>query len=289
MGVRVEITLYAPDEVTAAGAARAAYARYAELEQIMSDYRPDSELMLLCARAGTGPVAVSEELFLVLSQALEISELTDGAFDVTASPVVRLWREARRTGELPSSADRSAALRLVGWRNMSLNPRLQTVELALSGMLLDLGGIAKGYANDEALLVLKAHGVTRAMVQAGGDISVSGPPPGRLGWAVSVRGLPDTLYLSHAAVSTSGDTEQFVEIDGVRYSHIVDPRTGLGVSDRIQATVIAANGLTSDPLATAATIVDPESSRTLARRLGTTLLLTRAKMGPWEREPLPQR
>lgn len=289
MGVRVEITLYAPDEVTATRAARAAYSRYAELEQIMSDYRPDSELMRLCAQAGTGRVPVSEELFLVLSKAQEIAELTDGAFDVTASPVVRLWREARRTGEMPSQADRDAALKLVGWRRMTLDPRRQTIELALSGMLLDLGGIAKGYANDEALRTMKAHGIDSAMIQAGGDISVSGPPPGRLGWAVSVRGMRDTLYLTYAAVSTSGDTEQFVEIEGVRYSHIVDPRTGFGVSDRIQATVIAANGLTSDPLATAATIVDPKTSRTLARRFGTTLLLTRAKMGPWEREPLPQR
>ena len=268
MGVRVEITLYAPDEVTADQAARAAYSRYAELEQIMSDYRPDSELMLLCARAGTGPVPVSEDLFLVLSQAQEIAELTDGAFDVTASPVVRLWREARRTGEMPSQADRDAALGLVGWRKMTLDGRRRTVELALPGMLLDLGGIAKGYANDEALRVLRAHGVERAMVQAGGDISVSGPPPGSLGWSVSIRGLPDTLYVSHAAVSTSGDTEQFVEIDGVRYSHVVDPRTGLGVTTRIQAMVIATSGLQSDPIATAATILSAKKSGLITKQLG---------------------
>ncbi|MCH7945937.1 MAG: FAD:protein FMN transferase [Armatimonadetes bacterium] len=281
MGVRVDITLYAPDEVTAAGAARAAYSRYAELEQTMSDYRPDSELMRLCAHAGTGPVSVSEDLFLVLSQAQKISELTDGAFDVTASPVVRLWREARRTGEMPSQADRDAALKLVGWQRMTLDPRWRTVDLALPGMLLDLGGIAKGYANDEAIRVMKANGVERAMVQAGGDISVSGPPPGRLGWAITVRGLPDTLYLKHAAVSTSGDTEQFVEIDGVRYSHVVDPRTGLGVTTRIQATVVAGRGLVSDPVATAATVMMLADSQRLARNLGLTLLRPEHWLSGW--------
>ena len=274
MGVRVEITLYAPDKVTAAGVARAAYSRYAELEQTMSDYRPDSELMRLCAQAGTGPVPVSEDLFVVLERSLEISELTGGAFDVTASPIVRLWREARRSGEMPSQADREAALRLVGWRKMTLDRRRQTVALALPGMLLDLGGIAKGYANDEALRAMNVLGVGRAMVQAGGDISVSGPPPGRLGWAVSVRGLPDTLYLSHAAVSTSGDTEQSVVIDGVRYSHIVDPRTGYGSTTRVQATVIAPYGLTTDPVATAATVIPPEETHKLARQLGISVSMT---------------
>jgi thiamine biosynthesis lipoprotein len=256
MGGRVTLTLYAPDEDTAAAAARAAYGRYAALEDVMSDYRPASELMRLCARAGTGPVGVSAELFEVLAFGLRVSEWTDGAFDVTASPVVRLWRTARQTGSMPAERARLLALLLVGWRNVVLDPLLRTVELRLPGMLLDLGGIAKGYANDCALLALKANGVDRAMVEAGGDIGVSGAPPGAQRWAIKVRGLPDTFYLSECAISTSGDTEQFVEIGGVRYSHVVDPRTGLGVTTRVQASVIAPCGLTTDPLATAL-CVDP--------------------------------
>jgi thiamine biosynthesis lipoprotein len=276
MGGRVTLTLYAPDEDTAAAAARAAYGRYAALEDVMSDYRPASELMRLCARAGTGPVRVSAELFEVLAFGLRVSEWTDGAFDLTASPVVRLWRAARQTRQMPSERARLSALLLVGWRNVALDPLLRTVELGLPGMQLDLGGIAKGYANDCALSVLRENGVDRAMVEAGGDIGVSGSPPGAQGWSVKVRGLPDTFYLSECAISTSGDTEQFVEIGGVRYSHVVDPRTGMGVTTRVQASVIAPRGLTTDPLATAL-CVDPTFVTRLERNAGATTLVTIVK------------
>ncbi len=273
MGGRVDITLYAPDEDTAERAGRAAFGRYAALEDVFSDYRPTSELMRLCAKAGTGPVEVSPDLFRVLAYAQQVSEWTDGAFDVTCSPVVRLWRTAQQTGSMPSERARLLALLLAGWRNVALDPLLQTVELRLPGMQLDLGGIAKGYANDHALLALKANGVDRAMVEAGGDIGVSGAPPGSLGWAIKVRGLPDTFYLSECAISTSGDTEQFVEIGGVRYSHVVDPRTGKGVTTRVQATVIAPQGLVTDPLATAL-CVDPKLSESLKRSTGASLIVT---------------
>lgn len=267
MGGRVTLTLFAPDEDTAERAARAAYGRYAALEDVFSDYRPASELMRLCALAGTGPVAVSAELFDVLAFGLRVSEWTGGAFDMTASPVVRLWRTARQTGSMPPERARLLAQLLVGWRNVSLDPLLRTASLLLPGMQLDLGGIAKGYANDHALLALKANGVDRAMVEAGGDIGVSGAPPGAQGWAIKVRGLPDTFFLSECAISTSGDTEQFVEIGGVRYSHVVDPRTGLGVTTRVQASVIAPRGLTTDPLATAL-CVDPSIERSDLSEIG---------------------
>jgi thiamine biosynthesis lipoprotein len=267
MGGRVDLTLYAPDEDTAEGAARAGYARYAELEDVFSDYRPASELMRLCARAGTGPVPVSRELFDVLAFSLQVSALTGGAFDVTASPVVRLWRTARQTGSLPSERAMLTALARVGWRHVLLDPFMRTVELELPGMQLDLGGIAKGYANDACLLAMRAHGVERAMVEAGGDIGFSGPPPGALGWSVRVRGLSGGSFVSSGGMSTSGDTEQFVEIGGVRYSHVVDPRTGLGVASRVQATVVAGRGLVSDPLATAL-CVDSSLEGVLEREFG---------------------
>ena len=276
MGVRVEVTLYAPDQDTAEDAARAAFDRYAELEQVMSDYRPSSELMQLCGKAGTGPVPVSHDLFIVLQAAQKVSEETDGAFDITASPVIRLWREARKSGKMPDADSLKEALALVGWHNVVLDPLHQTVSLLLPGMQLDLGGIAKGYANDQALIAMQAKGVDRAMIEGGGDISVSGPPPGHLGWAIKVRGVPNIVYVQHAAVSTSGDTEQFVEIDGKRYSHVVDPHTGLGVTNRAQATVIASRGIDTDPYATSLT-VRPDLKNAIQKLLSATVLTTVVK------------
>jgi thiamine biosynthesis lipoprotein len=261
MGVETRITLYAPDAATAAQAARSAFGRIAVLDSLLSDYRPDSELTRLSARAGGPPVRVSEELFSVLSRARELARLSGDAFDVTAGPLVRLWRGARRSGVLPTPAERAEALARTGWRHLRLDSASRTARLAVPGMQLDLGGIAKGYAADEGISTLRAHGVHRALIEMGGDVVAGGPPPGTRGWRVRVadaRGAPRALRLAHAAVSTSGDTEQFVEIGGVRYSHVVDPATGVGLTTRAAATVVAADGITADALSTLLTVLGPE-------------------------------
>ncbi len=280
MGVRVRIVLYAPQEVTARTAAASAFERFAELEAVMSDYRSDSELMRLCDRAGEGPVPVSEDLFVVLESAQEVAALSGGAFDITAGPLIRLWREARKSGVMPGRKELDEARNRVGWEGLRLDKVRRTAELMKPKMRLDLGGIAKGYACDEALRALAAHGIERALVEAGGDIAASGPPPGETGWRIAVRGSPKReVLIAHEAVSTSGDTEQYVEIDGTRYSHIVDPRTGLGVTTRIQATVIAKNGLTTDPLATAFCVLGPDDAERLQKRYGAKVMFVTAKNG----------
>jgi thiamine biosynthesis lipoprotein len=255
MGTRFRIVLYAPDEAAANRAKAAAFERIAALDGIMSDYRPASELMQLCARAGGEPVKVSDELFFVLSEAQEVSRLSDGAFDVTVGPVVRLWRKARQARQLPDPDELAKARALVGYQNVRLDKKAQTVQLLKSGMQLDLGGIAKGYTADQALAVLRRHGVTRALVAAGGDIAVSDAPPDAAGWKVGIAPLEDPekpptrfLTLANSAVSTSGDAEQYVEIGGKRYSHIVDPRTGIGLVGRMSVTVVAPKGIQSDSL-----------------------------------------
>jgi thiamine biosynthesis lipoprotein len=265
MGTRFRIVLYAPDEGTAHKASRAAFDRVAALDACMSDYKADSELMRLCAKAGGKPVPVSDELFFVLSRAQELARRSDGAFDVTVGPVVRLWRRARRTQQLPDPDKLAQARALVGYKNVRLDARAHTVQLLKPGMLLDLGGIAKGYAADEALAVLAKHGVTRALVAAGGDIAVSAAPPGEAGWKVAIAPLPNDeaapgpyMLLENAAVSTSGDAEQFVEIDGKRYSHIVDPRTGLGLVGRMSATVVARNGISADSMTKVVAVLGAE-------------------------------
>jgi thiamine biosynthesis lipoprotein len=265
MGTRFKIILYAAEEASTRKAAAAAFARIAALDQMMSDYRPSSELMQLCRKSGREPVPVSKELFFVLSKAQEVSRLSDGAFDVTVGPIVRLWRLARRSQQLPDPKDLAAARALVGYQNIRLDEKKQTVQLLKAGMRLDLGGIAKGYAADEALETLRKHGITRALVAAGGDIAVSEPPPGTKGWKVGIAPLTDPdvtperyVVLAQAAVSTSGDAEQYIEIGGKRYSHIVDPKTGLGLIGRQSVTVTARRGITADSMTKVVAVLGPE-------------------------------
>ena len=263
MGTQFRIALYAQDAEIAGRAAAAAFDRIARLDATMSDYRETSELMTACKRAGGQWVKVSDDLFDVLAMSQAFARRSRGAFDVTVGPVVRLWRRARRMNELPDAKKLAAARRLVGYARLRLDAGRRTVRFNQSGMLIDLGGIAKGYAADAALAVLKDHGITSALVAAGGDIAMSDAPPGSAGWTVAVRGLAGEdeaamihLRLANAAVSTSGDAEQFVEINGVRYSHIVDPRTGQALTGRRSVTVVAVRGATADALATAANVLD---------------------------------
>lgn len=271
MGVPVQIVLYAADEAVANRAAAAAFARIEQLNGILSDYDGDSELRRLCRSSGPDrPVPVSPELFFVLSRSVSLSEQTDGAFDVTVGPVVKLWRRARRRKKMPDADHLADALKRVGYRAIRLDPDSRQVELGMTSMRLDLGGIAKGYAADEALRVLKAHGVQRAMIDAGGDIVTGDAPPGEPGWRIGIASIEDPdaapnrfMPLANAAVATSGDAYQSVTIDGTRYSHIVDPKTGLGLTRRSSVTVVAADGITADSLASAVSVLGPERGRKL--------------------------
>jgi FAD:protein FMN transferase len=264
MGTQFRLVFYAADEASAQKASQAAFRRVAELNGIMSDYLPESELMRLCKKAGGPAVPVSNDLFTILARAAEISRITDGNFDVTVGPVVRLWRRSRRTQLLPDAQELAAAKALVDYRLVELDPVARVVRLAKPGMMLDLGGIAKGYAAEAAQTILKQHGITRALVAAGGDIALSSPPPGKDGWTVGIARAPGessdgpNLLLHDCGVSTSGDASQYVEIGGKRYSHIVDPRSGLGLTDSWQVTVIAPNATTSDGMTKVLCVLGPE-------------------------------
>jgi thiamine biosynthesis lipoprotein len=287
MGVPFSITLYAPSEEAANDAARAAFARIKELNGILSDYEPESEMMRLCRNSGPGkPIKVSDDLWEILTRAQQLSRETQGAFDVTVGPVVRLWRKARRQKQLPPAVEIEAARALVDYRNVKLDEDAHTVELLKAGMQLDFGGIAKGYAADEALAVLRQRGLTRALVAGSGDIAVGDPPPGQPVWRVGIAPLGDTappsefIGLKNAAVSTSGDAWQFVEIGGRRYSHIVDPRTGIGLTDRSSVTVVAPNDTAADALATAVSVQGPEAGIRLIEQMpGAAALIVRAPVG----------
>lgn len=260
MGTLVRLVLFAPDPRVASAAARAALDRVGELDAALSDYRDSSEVSRLGRAAGGPPVRVGPDLFAVLERAQDVGRRSGGAFDVTVGPLVRLWRRTLRTGDWPDPARRAEALSCVGIDKMHLDPVERTVRLDRAGMRIDLGGIAKGYAGDQALRVLRARQVSSALIAVGGDVVAGDAPPGEGGWVVAVEpddetGARESLLLRRAAVSTSGDREQWVERDGVRYSHILDPRTGIGLSGRRRATVVAAEGVTADSLATAACVL----------------------------------
>ena len=266
MGVPFRITLYASDEAVARRAADAAFERVEVLNSILSDYDPDSELSRLGQISGQGrAVPVSRDLWQVLELSQRIAEQSDGAFDITIGPLVNLWRRARRKHELPAP-DLIAEMRArVGFRKLRLDPAARTAELLAPDMRLDVGGIAKGVAVDAALQVLAAHGITRALVAASGDIGASDAPPGQPGWKIQVAALDapgappaQIVRLRHSAVSTSGDTFQRVEIDGVRYSHIVDPRTGVGLTDHSLVTVLGPDCTTTDSWETTISLLGPE-------------------------------
>jgi FAD:protein FMN transferase len=270
MGTLVRIVLYAPSGLVADDAAAAAFGRVAALDQALSDYRDSSELMRLSRRSGGGPVEVSDDLFRVLRAAQQIARESAGAFDVTVGPLSVLWRQARRQGELPDSARLAAARALVGHAELALDERRRTVCLLKPGMQLDLGGIAKGFAADEAAAILAQRGIESALIAAGGDIVATGPPPGSVGWRIAVASIegadrPPAGYLTlrNAAVSTSGDSEQFLVVGGVRHSHIIDPRTGLALTGRSSVTIVAPTGTTSDGLATAVSVMGPVSGMRL--------------------------
>lgn len=274
MAVPVRIVLYAAEAAIADRAAQAAFARIHQLNGVFSDYDETSELRRLCETAGQGKlVRVSDELWRVLVKAQEIAEKSDGAFDVTCGPIVQLWRRARRMKALPAADRLQAARQLVGYRLVRLEPQGQAVELLKAGMRLDLGGIAKGYVVQDTLRVLREQGVPAAMVDAGGDLGLGEPPPGRAGWRIGVgttdpKGSPRIyLCLSRTAVATSGDMWQYVIIDGVRYSHIVDPRTGLGLTDHSTVTIVTADGTTADALSTAVSVLGSEQGLQLVESI----------------------
>ena len=269
MGVPVRLVVYATDETAAVNACRAAYARVKQIDDAASDYKKSSELNELVRQAATRPVKVSQDLWVLLKESQRLAQATDGAFDVTVGPLVQLWRTARRTKQLPSQADIDAAKSLVGWQKVHLDEAARTVKLAAPNMKFDLGGIAKGYAGDHAIQVLKQRGITSALYEAGGDIIVSDPPPGAQGWRIALQhsgpDMPAELTIANTAVSTSGDTEQFVEIAGKRYSHVVDPKTGIGLTNRSMATVQAPQGIHTDALSTALTLIGEERAKELLK------------------------
>ncbi len=273
MGTLVRIKLYAKDENQAQLAFRAAFARIAQLDSVLSDYQPDSELNQLCRTAVSRPVRVSDDLFRVVSASEQLSAETAGAFDITLGPLTHLWREARKCQRLPEPVALTAAAARCGYRKLRIDRSQRTIQLDGPGMQLDVGGIAKGYAADEALLVLSKLGIRSSLVAVSGDLAFSAAPPGQAGWKIGIDALDNAanpftrvLLLANAAVSTSGDNEQHLDANGKRYSHIIDPKTGLGLTTQIVVTTVARRGIQADPAATAISVLGPKEGLAFVER-----------------------
>lgn len=280
MGSQFNIILYSDDDSAANQASKEAFARIEELNQIMSDYLDESELNRLSRTSGSGgAVKVSDDLFAVLKKSIRMAEMTNGLFDITIGPMSKFWRVVRMSPEpgLPTEQELRELREKVGCQHIRLDEKHQTVTLLKPGMQLDLGGIAKGYAAEEALKVLREYGINRALIDAGGDVTLGDPPPGRKSWDVAVpknqvkgENRFITLKVANRTVATSGDLFQFVVIAGERYSHILNPKTGLGATRQIQATVISPDGMQADALASVLTLMDPEEGIALINRLDQT-------------------
>lgn len=275
MGTLFTATLYGEDEALATKAGQAALDRVEAINQIASDYLPESELSRWNRAPDHQAIPVSEDLFRLIAFSVKTAEITDGAFDITCTYAVQLWRRARRQHKMPTAEQLSHAVALTDWKALQLDPAKRTVTKLKPGLLIDLGGIGKGYAANEALLVLRRLGFNRALVAGSGDIAIGDPPPNEGGWEVGLRTFEkpedqDRLFhvrLKNCGCSTSGDLHQFFDLDGKRYSHIIDPKTGLGLTKRIACTVIAPDAFWSDAFDTPMCILGVEKGMSTAAKL----------------------
>lgn len=261
MGTHMRIALYAFDESSAKTAAEAAFDKVANIESKISSWKKDSELTQLVERDWdtSERARVSRDLGHCLQAGVDFGRKSEGALDITAGQVIALWRKAREKGLPPSPEAIANAMRFVGWKRIELDDSRPAVRLE-PGTRIDFGALGKGYALDRASGVLKAKEMPAHLIDFGGDIIVGKRPPGQEAWLVRVPGWKEPVALEHAAVASSGDSEQFLEIDGTRYSHIVDARTGTALTHDLQVTVISHAALLADGYATTLSIVGPDGA-----------------------------
>ncbi|MGD2123424.1 MAG: FAD:protein FMN transferase [Gemmatimonadota bacterium] len=270
MGTDAEIYLYAESGEAASELFQAAFAEIEAAEDALSIYSPTSEISRINQNAGVEPVTTDPEVFHLIGLALDCSERTGGAFDITVGPLVEAWGFFRGGGRSPSPEELSAARANSGWKKVALDEGRRSVRFRVPGVELDLGGLGKGWALDRAARKLKGLGVEAALLGLGQSTYLAiGAPPDTEGWVVSI---PDprssteaisTIRLRDRALSTSGNAERYFVLDGRRLSHIIDPRTGRPAEGVEQVTVAALNATESDALSTALFVMGPQAARQL--------------------------
>src|SRR5476651_2024171 len=270
MGTRITVELWAPDAAKGTAAIDAVMAEMRRIDMLMSHYKPESELSQINLHAADEPVHVDRELFDLLKLSLHFSEISDGAFDITYAGVGQLYDYRRHIK--PTEAEIQAALPTVNWRNLILDPAKLTVKFARPGMRIDVGGIGKGYAVDRCIGILQSLGIEHALVTAGGDSRIIGDRDGRP-WIVGIRHPDDPnkivtrLPLVDTAMSTSGDYYRFFDENGVRYHHIIDPRTGHSASRVRSATILGPTATETDGLSKTAFVLGAEKTLEITNRM----------------------
>ncbi|MEZ6187154.1 MAG: FAD:protein FMN transferase [Planctomycetota bacterium] len=270
MGTDLQLTVLGEDRASLEETLDLAEAELRRVEDVFTSWR-DSELTRLNAAAGQGPFAVSREQCELIARALKVSELTDGAFDITFASVGKLWDFKADPPTIPSPEAVAAALEHVGWQKVQVDLEHGTVSLP-AGTRIGLGGMAKGYGVDRAMAVLLKRGIRHGLVNAGGDLKALGRKRGKP-WEIAIKHPRDrervlaVIPVSNACVVTSGDYERFVEYEGKRYHHILDPRTGYPSTGCMSATVVAPEAALADALATALCVLGPERGLELIERL----------------------
>ncbi|WP_025762483.1 FAD:protein FMN transferase [Dyadobacter tibetensis] len=270
MGSPFVLTFYAPNEALAKTAADSVFRRIQQLNDSLSDYRDGSEINKLSATSGSDKwVKVSPDLYKIMEISQRFSRQTKGAFDATLGPVVQVWRRAVRKEYMPAHEDIQTTLARTGYKKVLMEPKSQRIKLVQKGMRLDIGGLGKGFAADEGMLVFRHFGIDAVLIDAGGKLAIGNPPPGDKGWNIQIstgRDSVGAVVLSNVGVATSGPTYRFLEINGKKYSHILDPKTGVGLLFNVRTTVISPNATDADVLATAFSVTGIRKGKRLVRK-----------------------
>jgi thiamine biosynthesis lipoprotein len=266
MGSRFEITVVAENQEKADGYMDLAVSEIARIEQLISSWDPTSQTSAINMAAGSNAVKVDPELFNLIDRSKKISQLTDGAFDISYASMDRIWKFDGSMTAMPSEASIRSSVRKVGYNNIVLNSSDTTVLLKLNGMKISFGGIGKGYAADMAKKKLISEGVSGGIINASGDMNTWGVKPDGSDWKVAITNPLNRnkafalLPVKDGAVVTSGNYEKYVTFNGIRYSHIIDPRTGYPASGMISATVFAPSAELADALATSVFVMGTETA-----------------------------
>ncbi len=284
MGTLFEMTAYASDKYKVEKAFNEVFKELNRLDYLMSNYKDDSALSKINKNAASGPTDCDKELAYVIEQSLQYSNVTDGAFDITIGPLMKKWGFFKKQGQVPDKGEIESTLQSVSYKNITIEESvkkslskdpgtIKTVYFKNAGTEIDLGGIGKGYAVDKAVKVLKGNGIDSALINFAGNIYTYGTPPGKDSWVIGLQhprkseGLLGTFEIKNRAVSTSGDYEKFFTIDGKRYSHIIDPRTGNPVKGIVSVTIVTDSATRADALSTGGFVLGLEKGMALIEKL----------------------
>ncbi|MBK5255375.1 MAG: FAD:protein FMN transferase [Vicinamibacteria bacterium] len=262
MGTSVQIAAFGGDEASRKAAIGEAFGAIQEVDRLMSNYRADSELMQLNARASREPVTVGDPLFAVIAAAQEVSLRSGGAFDITVGPLVRLWGFHDKKPHIPDAAELQAVRPLISYRNLILDAAQHTIRFGRPGVEIDLGGIAKGFAVELAGGVMRRHGLS-AFIDAGGNQYMVGRPNGKQSWTLGIKDpeapehLLGKIEVDEGSVSTSAQGSSFLIANGRKYGHILDPRTLEPAADRLSVTVVSQDATLGDALSKVGFLLGP--------------------------------